>query len=167
MAIPEPGFPDNPEGGAGGWQWEQLETYGSSETMDISEQTASQASEQKALQWQAVLHKLDPDDQALLLDLIAEEKVAAKMTAAAVAAQELTEKDSEIAVLRASLAADGATSWAEKSNWHDSAISVSHRQLTVSGNTYTALSALYSSTAGILWTASTNWMSADPCTAAW
>ena len=41
------------------------------------------------------------------------------------------------------------------------------RRLTVSGETYTALSSLYSSTAGVLWSNKINWMSGDPCTASW
>ena len=41
------------------------------------------------------------------------------------------------------------------------------RRLTVSGETYTALSSLYSSTAGESWTNKANWMSGDPCTAGW
>ena len=45
--------------------------------------------------------------------------------------------------------------------------STDRRRLTVSGSTSTALSSLYSSTAGASWNSKTNWMSGDACTASW
>lgn len=49
---------------------------------------------------------------------------------------------------------------------HETDVPIS-RQLTVPGESHTALSILYSSTGGSTWTLKTNWMVGDPCTAAW
>ena len=59
-----------------------------------------------------------------------------------------------------------AASGLAAANEHDAHVPMS-RQLTVSGESYTALSNLYSSTGGAAWTVKTNWMSGDPCTAGW
>ena len=115
--------------------------------------------EEVAGQWKEILQKLDPDDQARLLEIAAE-----KEAAAAAARRSLAEKDSEIAALREALAqgADEATT-TEKDG---TAMSTS-RRLTVSGESYTALSALYVATSGAYWNEKANWMNGDPCTAGW
>ena len=152
-------------------QWDIGEPWGPAEAPEASQSprsepqsTSSQGTKvQEALQWQVILQKLNPDDQTLLVESIVAEKEAATKRVAAVATQELAQKDSEIATLRAALArhADGLLFLAEKPNRQGS------RRLTVSGQSYTALSSLYSSTAGALWTTKTNWMSGDPCTSSW
>ena len=78
-----PWDPSNPADAPGAGQWPQMETKPPHGSSEISEQAAKQAPDmQVALEWQTVLRKLDPDDQALLLDSIAE-KVAAEKAAAA------------------------------------------------------------------------------------
>ena len=128
-----------------------------------------------AVQWEAILRKLDDEGQAQLLQSIAivEENAA---TAAAVAAatadkavakatEGLAAKDSEIAKLRTALALSGG---GMRATGRRTFTSTSHRLSNrVSGDSYTALSSLYSSTHGANWTLQTNWMSGDPCTASW
>ena len=123
--------------------------------------------EQVAVQWEAVLRQLDAESQALLQDVIAAEKehaAAAAEKAAAVAVEGLAEKDSEIAALRAVLLREKQGAMLPtKRRLGESTI----RRLTVSGDSYTALSSLYNSTHGASWLTKTNWMSGDPCTVKW
>ena len=123
-----------------------------------------------AVQWEAVLRQLDAEGQALLHDAFAEKEhaaaaaAAAAEKAAAVAVEGLAEKDSEIAALRAALLREKQGAMLPtKRRLGESTI----RRLTVSGDSYTALSSLYSSTHGASWLTKTNWMSGDPCTASW
>ena len=121
-------------------------------------QTAGGGTRQMAGQWQVVLRKLDPDDQTVLLETITAEKEA-------VAA----EKDAEIAALQANLARAlrGLSSQNDGPEGGKGERSGRRRRLAVSGDSYTALSSLYSSTAGVSWYTKTNWMSGDPCASSW
>ena len=124
---------------------------------------------QVAAQWEAVLRQLDAEGQALLHDAFAEKEraaaaAAAAEKAAAMAVEGLAEKDSEIAALRTALLREKQGAMLPtKRRLGESTI----RRLTVSGDSYTALSSLYNSTHGASWLTKTNWMSGDPCTASW
>ena len=112
----------------------------------ISKDGAAKVHEvQAAVEWEAILQKLDPDDQVLLLKSIdaeiaavaaaAAEKAAAAERAAAM--KSVMEKDSEIAVLREALDLREAASLMSQPNGDGQTAISSSRRLAVSGESYT------------------------------
>ena len=141
----DPGNPHSPPGSHVQAQADPGESNEYAELPDASRShqpvamSPSDPMAQDTAQWQTILRKLDPDEQALLMESIAADKVAS--AEGAVAAERAVSDRAIVERVAASCA--------------------------LCTDQYTALSSLYSSTSGPDWDSNTNWMSGDPCTSSW